>query len=139
MKPDIKAPLTGKYQRGFTLMELMVVVVIVGILASVAYPSYTSHVAKGRRASAQAHLMDIAQMEQQYLLDARVYALDPGALTTLNITTPNDVAPYYTISVTAVAGPPAGFTATATAKGVQLSDGDLSINHAGVKTPPGKW
>ena len=139
MKFANKAPLIGKLQLGFTLMELMVVVVIIGILASIAYPSYTSHVAKGRRASAQAHLMDIAQLEQQYLLDARTYASGVDAISTLNITTPSTVSGYYTISVSGIAGPPAGFTATATAKGVQLGDGDLSINNAGVKTPPTKW
>ena len=139
MKPDIKAQLTGKFETGFTLMEVMVVVVIVGILASVAYPSYTSHVAKGRRASAQAHLMDIAQLEQQYLLDARTYASGVGALATLNITTPSDVSSYYTISVAGIAGPPPGFTVSASAIGAQTSDGNLSITNTGVKTPTNKW
>lgn len=141
MKSVIKAPFSGKFQRGFTLMELMVVVVIVAILASVAYPSYTSHVAKSRRASAQTHLMDIAQLEQQYLMDARTYATGAGALAALDVTTPADVSTYYTITVTAVAGPPAGFTATAEPKSgtAQANDGTLSIDNTGLKTPPEKW
>ena len=53
--PDMK--LYGHFrQRGFTWIELMITVVIVGILASVAYPSYAEHIAKGRRADARARL-----------------------------------------------------------------------------------
>jgi type IV pilus assembly protein PilE len=81
--------------------------------------------------------MDLAQGEQRYLLDARAYTatetdLAPGG-------TPADVAPYYTIAIAAPAANPPTFTITATAKGVQLKDGDLSLDNLGVKTPAGKW
>lgn len=62
--------------RGFTLIELMIVVAIVGILAGIAYPSYVDHVRKGNRAKAQAFLMDVAQRQQSYLLIHRQYAAD---------------------------------------------------------------
>ena len=62
--------------RGFTLIELMIVVAIVGILAGIAYPSYMDHVRKGNRAKAQAFLMDVAQRQQAYLLIHREYAPD---------------------------------------------------------------
>ena len=41
-------------QRGFTLIELMIVVAVVGILSAIAYPSYQEYVAKGRRADGKA-------------------------------------------------------------------------------------
>jgi len=127
-----------KLQKGFTLIELMVVVAIIAILASIGYPMYTGYVQKSRRASAQAHLMDIAQREQQYLMDARAYALDPNGLTALNMNTPNDVSAYYSIGITGsnTAGAPPTFTATATPTGVQASDqcGTLRIDNTGNKT-----
>lgn len=125
----------NKYGLGFTLVELMIVVAIVGILASIAIPSYVEYVKKGRRAAAQSHLMEIAQREQQYLLDARTYA---ASLTTLGITTPTDVANYYTIQVNVADAPPS-FTITATAQGTQTSDGNLTLDSTGAKTPTGKW
>jgi type IV pilus assembly protein PilE len=128
----------GQRLGGVTLIELMTVVAIMGILTAIAYPSYQQHVAKGRRAGAQAVLMDIAQRQQQYLLDARSYASD---LATLGVSPPNDVAAYYTVSVALIAGPPPGFSATATPKAgtAQANDPVLTIDNAGVKTPVGKW
>lgn len=66
--------------RGFTLIELMIVIAIVGILAAIAYPSYQNHVEKTRRTTAEADLMELAQfMERQYTngYDYRDGAADP--------------------------------------------------------------
>lgn len=51
-------------QRGFTLIELMIVVVVIGILVAIAYPSYTSFVQKSRRGDAIASLADF-RIEQE--------------------------------------------------------------------------
>ncbi|WP_153109276.1 type IV pilin protein [Propionivibrio limicola] len=121
--------------RGFTLIELMIVVAIVGILASIAYPSYQEYVRRGHRADAQAYLMDVAQRQQQYFTDNRSYA---GDVATLNAAAPSSITPYYTIAIVTGATPPS-FSVTATAIGTQLADGNLSIDNTGAKTPSGKW
>ena len=124
--------------KGFTLVELMVAVVIIGILASIVVPSYQDYLRKGRRAAAQAVLMDVAQKQQQYLLDARSYAAD---LSTLNISVPADVTKYYTITLAVGDGAPPTFTATATPNSgtAQASDPTLTIDNTGKKTPADKW
>ncbi len=66
-------------ERGFTLIELMIVVAIVAILAAVGYPSYRDHVARGQRSQGQQVLMDMAQRQEQFLLDQRQYNANPGA------------------------------------------------------------
>lgn len=123
-------------QRGFTLIELMITVAIVAIIASIAYPSYRDSMIKNRRASAKSLLADVAQRQQQFLMDNRAYA---GNATDLKVTVPTDVSPYYDLTITAAATTPPSFTATATAKGAQLSDGALTILHDGTKLPANKW
>ena len=124
---------------GFTLIELMVAVAVVGILAGLAWPSYRNYVMRANRSAAQQFMLDIANREEQYMLDARSYATGSTALTSLNLTVPTAVSPNYTLSVAAVTGPPVGYLITATAIGNQLSDGDLTLSSAGTKTPTSKW
>ena len=91
--------------RGFSLVELMIVVAIIGILAAVAYPAYTNSLVKGTRANAKSLLLDVAQKEQAYLLDKRAYvaAANCAALTTalgIQSDAMTEVTKYYTCAVT---------------------------------------
>jgi type IV pilus assembly protein PilE len=132
---------TGGASRGFTLIELMIAVAVVAILAMIAIPTYTAQMIKGRRSSAEAALLDIAQRQQQYMLDARSYAY---SVTALNTTTPANVKAYYTVQIDPPPVPPPvppAFTARATpiAGTAQANDAVLTIDNTGAKTPANLW
>jgi type IV pilus assembly protein PilE len=116
----------------------MVAVSIVGILAAIAWPSYMQQVTRGRRSSAKATMMDLANREQQYLTANRVYA-DTATLQASGYTVPSDVSPYYTWGVNLGTGPTPAFTITFTPTGAQASDGALTLDQAGNRTPIAKW
>jgi len=125
--------------RGFTLIELMIVVAIVGVLAAIALPMYQGQMRKTNRAAAQAHMLDLANRQQLYLQSARQYA---STVAELGAATPADVTRNYTIAVTPDnAGTPPTFTVTATpVTGTpQVADGAISVDSAGTKTPADKW
>ncbi|MNQ81073.1 Fimbrial protein precursor [compost metagenome] len=116
-------------QRGFSLIELMIVIGIIGVLVAIALPNYDQYRIKANRADAQAFLMEAAQMQQRFLMDSRAYVADPLAV-------PADVNSNYTITVVAPVGAtPPTFIITATPKAGtrQAADGLLSIDQAGTK------
>ncbi len=123
----------SQYSRGFTLIELMVVVVIVGILASIAYPSYIQAVQASHRSDAQARLLEVSQDMKRCFTEQNVY--NSGSCPT----NPDDTERY---SVTLVATA-SGYTLTATpqATGGQNSDrcGTMSVNHLGIQLPANCW
>jgi type IV pilus assembly protein PilE len=140
-------------KRGFTLIELMLVIAIVAVLAAIALPSYRQHVIKANRTAAQGFMMDVATREHQILLDSRNYV--PVAQTSdfpnkpsdtppgVSLTAPKETTGSYTFTVARdnTATPPT-FVVTGVAIGGQASDGtlgDLTLNQAGVKTPAAKW
>ena len=124
--------------RGVTLIELMVVVLIVAIIAAVAFPAYTSQIRKGNRAAAQSYMLEVASRQGEILADSHSYAAQTEIVGLVPI--PAGVALNYTMTVTLnAAGTPPTFLITATAKGKQVLDGNLTLNHAGARTPETKW
>lgn len=77
---------------GFSLIELIIVVAILGILATIAYPSYREHVRRAHRLAAQEFLLDVAQRQEQLLIDRRSYG---STLADLNLSLPNKLAANY--------------------------------------------
>jgi type IV pilus assembly protein PilE len=107
---DYAADAARMYQRGVTLLELMVVLVIVGILASIAVPSYRNYVLRAQRSDATSALLRVASAQEKFYLQNNTYATT-AQLTALGVTATEHG--WYTV---AIGNPSAtGYTATATA------------------------
>jgi type IV pilus assembly protein PilE len=123
---------------GFTLIELMVVMATVAILASLAIPAYRQYVIRSHRSAAISQMMDLANREQQFLLTNRAYA-DSAALTANGYALPPEVSPFYSWKVTTPGGAPPSFVITFTPIADQVTDGVLTLDSLGNKTPAEKW
>jgi type IV pilus assembly protein PilE len=95
--------------RGFTLVELMIVVVIASILLGIAVPSYMSSIRKTRRSEAKTAIMELAGREERYLsTNPAGYTITPADLgyTSFGVGNPIGTGQYYYIAVVCIT--PAG-------------------------------
>ena len=137
-KPTLVVENSRRSRRGYTLLEVLIVVAVVTVLAAIALPSYTNQLRRFARAEAQSFLTKAAATQQQFLIDRRSYA---GNLTALNVVPPAELAGKYTFAVATAAGPPPTFTLTATATGLQAQDAcpTLTVDSRGSKSPNACW
>lgn len=124
-----------KYNKGFSLLELVSSLVIVGILASMAIPAYVGHVESSRRTDAIGALVTLATMQEKYHYTTGSYTDD---MTLLGHSADPALSPesFYQIDATLIdAGQ--NFTLTATRQGKQTGDtlcGDLTLTSTGIKS-----
>jgi len=117
--------------KGFTLIELMIVVAIIAILAVFAYPSYTHYKIRTNRAEAQSEMMRIAQRLQSYYVIHHNYT----AATLENGTTTQDYPAsnsLYRITLTRN-GQTYSLTAEPKTGAVQDGSGSLTLDSTGMK------
>ena len=117
-------------EKGFTLVELMIVVVIIGILASIAIPKFTSLIGKTKAAEAKSILNQIIQLENAYQMSNNSL-VDFAVLTDCDaIGYAQPTNPRFTYSFTAATAS----TGTATALEMtvaQRADGQGDVNNDG--------
>ena len=123
--------------RGFTLIEVMIVVAVIAILSAVAWPSYTQYVQRANRAAAQTFMMTIAQRQEQYILTNRSYASTVAAL---NLTQPPETVGRYSFDFESTTA--ATYVVRATPQGTQSVPGKfdvLTLSNTGTKLPIEEW
>ncbi|CUA94328.1 type IV pilin protein [Thiomonas bhubaneswarensis] len=116
--------------RGFTLIELMIVVAIIAILSAIAIPAYTQYVARSKLTEAFSGLSGMAVAAQQYYQDNRSYvAAGGGGATTCPV--PTATAQDYSFACSNVGATTFTFTATPQGNFVGPS---YTIDQDGTKT-----
>ncbi len=122
-----------RQSRGFTLIEVMIVVAIVAILSAIALPSYQEYVRRGRRAEARAALLAAAQWLERGATANGTYPQDdtkfPASLTTVPSGT-------YVLSYTPdIEKPGVQYLLSAKAQGAQAPDkcGTFTLTQAGAR------
>jgi len=125
-----------KTVKGFTLIEVMIVVAIVAILAAIALPSYSEHTRRAKITEATSQLADLRVRMEQHFMDNRTYQ---GTGTGCGVTMPTTTTKYFTLSC---AAPTAStYTITATGSG-DMSGFTYTINDQNVRATtavPTNW
>lgn len=123
-------------QKGFTLIEVMIVVAIIGILAAIAYPSYDEYVKRGNRTEGQAFLQDVAARQERYFSQNNEYitADEDEDIAKLGLSNANSPTDKYIIGL---AGGGGGYSLTAKQQFNDTKCGNLTLNALGVKGSTG--
>jgi type IV pilus assembly protein PilE len=125
---------------GFTLIELMITVAILGVVASIALPSYRTHLVKAARVQAQTELLEMASLQEKIYLNSTSYTANVATAYTgtaaggLGRTSGTTTDGKYTLSLVVPAGAQTFLLrATPVAGKPQAADGNLSISENGQK------
>ena len=122
--------------KGFTLIEILVVVAIIAILAAIAFPSYQEQVVKTRRADAQGALMSLSNAMERYYVQNNSYV---GAAVGAGGIFPDESpveggTKYYDLSIPAGTLTATSYSLRAVPKNAQAGDGCMELLSVGTRT-----
>jgi type IV pilus assembly protein PilE len=133
-----------RVHKGFTLIELMIVVVVIAILSAIAVPSYNYFVTRAKRAAARTAIQNMAQQQERYFTQNNGYlAIAAGSTTAagwVNYVGNDYPDRTHDLTVTVVAGSTTlapAFTISAAPTNAFTDNlcGTLSLTSAGIQTP----
>jgi len=123
-------------KRGFTLIELMIVVAVIGILVAIAYPAYTDQVRKARRAEAKATLQRVMNHQERYYTSNNAYTDDLTDIDTFGTDPVASPEGWYNVAAAfCTAGDDQCVELTATPQNDQTNDtcGNFTLDSLGVR------
>jgi type IV pilus assembly protein PilE len=142
--PNCNSP-ARRAARGFSLIELMIVISVVAILTTIAVTSYRAYVLRATRTEARMALLSIQVAQEKFFLQNNQYAQDlataiaapPAGLGVALDVAGLTLGGHYTVGFTAATA--TTYTVQAVATGTQVKDTaaclTFTINEQGVRTP----
>ncbi|MDY0132472.1 MAG: prepilin-type N-terminal cleavage/methylation domain-containing protein [Desulforegulaceae bacterium] len=115
-----------KNKKGFTLIELMIVVAIIGILAAIAIPNFMNYQCKAKQSEAKSMLGNIRTLQEVYFAENSKY----GSLSNIGFNMTSNAKTYKKADAIVVSGP-----------GYNASVSGTPKNHDtwGIKNDSGIW
>ena len=126
--------------KGFSLIELLIVVTIVGILATIGIPAYSKQVDAAKRSDGKAMLMTIQSKMERYIFDNSTYPTSLAMINEYSADIITSVEGYYEINIKAASSSCpiiSCYILRGVPKGRQNTDGELLLSSNGTRS--GAW
>lgn len=126
----------SRTDKGFTLIELMIVVVLIGVIAAIALPAYQDYAKRARRADAKTSLLELQMAMEKWRANNPTYTTNMNDLGYLGATDQASKEGYYTLDIPSAASA-SGYTLTAEINTATAQNGDdcgtftITVNNGG--------